>query len=468
VTVVDTTAPVIDAHVPIVVEATTAAGANVAYSAPLSHDAVDLDVAAACLPAGGALFPIGVATVACGRTDAHGNAAAPTYFTVTVTRRATSIAYTGATGGQASDRPALSAMLAHAGDGAPVAGKPVLFSLGSQSVLGTSGATGLAAAALALNQPAASYALSASFAGDALYGPSSATAPFQARQENATILYTGDGISPVGTPLALRATVMDSAAAGYSGPSAEAAPAATIGDLSRIWVEFDVYAANSCGSGTPLQRLFAQAADTGPLGDGIGTATATLASPSSESSLCVVPRVVGGSSGSVNLWYMPTADQTQAVTFYTASGQFVAGGGWVADPQGGGNGHGNFGFNARTQKNGNAQGQLVYVWRGTYGGVAADYQVKSNSLGALAFSGASYPITATLQGKCSIQVTSQSDGASLYSDGGCTFSGSVTDVDKLAGPDSFGLTVYDKNGVLYHRVDARPLQGGNAKVQNGK
>ena len=47
--------------------------------------------------------------------------------------------------------------------------------------------------------------------------------------------------------------------------------------------------------------------------------------------------------------------------------------------------HGNFGFNARYNKSGQPQGQFVYVWRGTYNGVAADFILKSNALSALGF-----------------------------------------------------------------------------------
>ena len=74
------------------------------------------------------------------------------------------------------------------------------------------------------------------------------------------------------------------------------------------------------------------------------------------------------------------------ITFYNNTGQFVTGGGWIIDPASGGNGHGNFGFNARFNKNGAPQGQMVYVYRGLYNGVLADYRIKSNSLTSLGFS----------------------------------------------------------------------------------
>ncbi|BCT91812.1 hypothetical protein LYSHEL_08360 [Lysobacter helvus] len=82
--VVDTTAPVIAAHSDLVIEATSAAGATVNYTAPATSDAVDGNGVATCLQAAGTTFPLGVTTVACNATDAHGNHATGTSFKVTV------------------------------------------------------------------------------------------------------------------------------------------------------------------------------------------------------------------------------------------------------------------------------------------------------------------------------------------------------------------------------------------------
>jgi hypothetical protein len=82
--VVDTTAPTIDAPADVTVEAVDANGANVSYAAPASHDAVDGDGLASCSPVSGSLFPPGTSTVTCSATDAAGNHAADTTFSVTV------------------------------------------------------------------------------------------------------------------------------------------------------------------------------------------------------------------------------------------------------------------------------------------------------------------------------------------------------------------------------------------------
>ena len=80
----DTTPPVIDAHADEVVEATSSSGVVVSYVAPNAVDDVDGVFAATCLPASETQFSIGDTIVTCNASDAAGNAAASTSFTVTV------------------------------------------------------------------------------------------------------------------------------------------------------------------------------------------------------------------------------------------------------------------------------------------------------------------------------------------------------------------------------------------------
>jgi hypothetical protein len=84
ITVVDTTAPAIDAHPDITVTAQDIAGAVVNYTPPATHDVVDGDGVATCSPLQGTTFPIGDTIVTCTATDATGNHATPTTFVVHV------------------------------------------------------------------------------------------------------------------------------------------------------------------------------------------------------------------------------------------------------------------------------------------------------------------------------------------------------------------------------------------------
>jgi hypothetical protein len=325
-----------------------------------------------------------------------------------------------------------------------------------------------------------SYTISIT-ANDGNGGTKTATVTITVNKEDATIDYTGDTIGLTGaTGLTLRATVWDSAAAGsgFTGDS-------TIGDITKMFVQFDIFTGNACG-GTPTTTRQAAVTDTGTAGDGIGTATASYTS-SSEATYCVVAKLIGSlTANSVNAWYMANPAQAAVITFSNNTGQFVTGGGWIWDPAGGGNKHGNFGFNARYNNRGQPQGQMVYVYRGLYpavGGVPADYRIKSNSLTTLAFScwdgvtwtscplnNTLFPARATLTGKSTIQINRASDGYVLYSDGNSTFSATVTDSGASSGigSDSYQLTVYDKNAVLYKSVPTALLQGGNVVIHGGK
>jgi MBG domain (YGX type) len=311
------------------------------------------------------------------------------------------------------------------------------------------------------------------------YSFSLANGSLTVTQEDAQILYTGDTIGLTGTNATLRATVWDSAAAGYTSINPETS-GGTIGDISKMYVVFDIYTATSCGTGTPTTTTAAQVSDGTAVNDGIGTATATYSS-NSEASFCVVARLVGQTGGaSVNQWFKADPAEASVLTFYNNTGQFVTGGGWILDPNGS---HGNFGFNARFNKNGSPQGQMVYVYRGLYNGVLVDFRIKSNSLTSLGFScwngtsyatcptgSATYPSKGILQGKSTIQINRVSDGYVLYSDGNATFNATVTDSGQSSGigSDDVQLTVYDKNAVLYKSIPKSPLEGGNVVIHPAK
>ena len=73
VTVHDTKGPVIAPHDDVVAEATKPQGADVAYTRPSWHDAVDGDGTATCLPASDSTFALGTTAVQCSAKDSHGN-----------------------------------------------------------------------------------------------------------------------------------------------------------------------------------------------------------------------------------------------------------------------------------------------------------------------------------------------------------------------------------------------------------
>jgi hypothetical protein len=80
----DITPPTIAVHADVTVEATSALGAIVSYTAPATSDAVDGAGIATCAPASGMQFALGDTTVNCDAVDVAGNHAAQTSFVVHV------------------------------------------------------------------------------------------------------------------------------------------------------------------------------------------------------------------------------------------------------------------------------------------------------------------------------------------------------------------------------------------------
>lgn len=83
VTIEDTTAPTLHLPADMTVNATSAAGAEVSYTATAT-DLVDPAVTPDCTPASGSLFGVGTTIVMCDASDTRGNRATTASFTVTV------------------------------------------------------------------------------------------------------------------------------------------------------------------------------------------------------------------------------------------------------------------------------------------------------------------------------------------------------------------------------------------------
>jgi hypothetical protein len=100
--------------------------------------------------------------------------------TVVVTKRDTTLGYTGPLSSTPSKTLALTAHLVDE-YGEPVVGRKVTFTVGSQTAIGTTDATGKASASLKLNQKQGSYPFSATFpagAPDPKYNGSSDSGTF--------------------------------------------------------------------------------------------------------------------------------------------------------------------------------------------------------------------------------------------------------------------------------------------------
>jgi hypothetical protein len=104
---------------------------------------------------------------ACGSSTMH----------VVVSMRATTLTYTGPNQANSTKNVSLTAQLVD-DLGQPVAGRVIVFTLGTQTISATTNASGVASATIRLNQKHGSYTVNAAFAGDVKYGSSNGSQAF--------------------------------------------------------------------------------------------------------------------------------------------------------------------------------------------------------------------------------------------------------------------------------------------------
>jgi len=111
----------------------------------------------------------------------------------TITKEESQITYGGALTQDYHDPFTASATLVDPVGGAPIAGKPVVFTLGVGDTCGPvlTDASGVASCSITPTQKAQTTSIVASFAGDVDYVPSTDTRPFVITKEETTTVYTG-------------------------------------------------------------------------------------------------------------------------------------------------------------------------------------------------------------------------------------------------------------------------------------
>ena len=112
----------------------------------------------------------------------------------TVQRARTTLTYDGSTSGDFHDPTVVSATLTRQYDASPIAGKPVHFTVASQSCDAVTSVAGQASCTITPQDPAGVYTVTATFAGDAGSQPSSDTQAFTVTREQTSLRYTGDTV----------------------------------------------------------------------------------------------------------------------------------------------------------------------------------------------------------------------------------------------------------------------------------
>jgi hypothetical protein len=149
--------------------------------------------------------------------DASSNFGANTLVVgFTITHEETALAFTGASATNADFDDAATVQVQLTTDGAPLANESVMISLGSGASTETcitpvTGPTGFATCQITPNQQAGPYTITATFAGDPFYAPSSANAPFTTNKEETTTKFTMSSPTVIanGHPTTFSATLLE-------------------------------------------------------------------------------------------------------------------------------------------------------------------------------------------------------------------------------------------------------------------
>ena len=127
----------------------------------------------------------------------------------TVERARTTLTYGGAASGDFHDPAVVSARLTRADNSAPLAGKTVTFTMGSESCAQLTDANGVAACSITPTEPAGPFGVSAAFAGDGNYVASADAKPFTVTREETTTSYTGPTVIAQGNAVTLSGRLLE-------------------------------------------------------------------------------------------------------------------------------------------------------------------------------------------------------------------------------------------------------------------
>ena len=127
----------------------------------------------------------------------------------TIRHEETTTALSGPSSVDLHDIATFTATLSETATAAPVGGKQIVISLGSQTCQGLAGPNGQFSCSLIVSQASGGYTATATFNGDSFYAPSIGTLPLTVTKEGTTLTYTGPVLIPRGQPVTLRATLLD-------------------------------------------------------------------------------------------------------------------------------------------------------------------------------------------------------------------------------------------------------------------
>ena len=135
----------------------------------------------------------------------------------TVDRARTTLHYDGAVAADFDDATILSAGLTRTATASPVAGETVMLAMGAESCSAVTDGSGEAACTVTPSEAAGARTVTATFAGDGNYQPSSDSAVFTVTREETTTVYTGPTVIAQGNPVVLSGRLLEDGVSPLSG-----------------------------------------------------------------------------------------------------------------------------------------------------------------------------------------------------------------------------------------------------------
>ena len=369
--------------------------------------------------------------------------------TFTVIKRPTEISYSGDSSGQYSDSMALTATLTN-DSGAPLAGKTVDFTIGTQSTSATTDAGGQAQTTLVLTQASGSLTVTANFAGDTEYAPISTASSFTLVAEDASVTF--DDSNPVAIEVA--------GSGGNSGPFSltvdvtETVPDQAIGSPAPGAIDMAVAFMRlvPIGPGTPSNASCIAGSVTGSGYDAGLSVTCTF-DDVPVNTYTVEVTIDGG--------YYEGSNENVLVVYDPSLG-FTTGGGWFYWPST--DDKTNFGYTMKYTRSGKVSGNFLLIRHMDDG---SKYRVKSNALYGLAIGEADGFGWASFSGKATYLEPGWEDAI-----GNHEFVVYVEDLGQRGDEDRVWLEMHDKKRNVIPSLsmdrdapdNATPIIGGSIIV----
>lgn len=411
----------------------------------------------------GSAFPIGTTTESYIAVDGAGNSASCS-FDVTVTKRPSTITYSGDHEEQYSDETVVKATLVDGITGNYIAGETLTFTIGTQSTTAVTDINGVAVSSFIIDQAPGAYLVEVEFDGNEYYQSSSLTEDFDILQENANVSYTGTMYASTGSANSSEATILLTA-------TIEDIDDGNRGEI----INADVYFVNR-DTGTPINSTpLSVSLISSTLGTVSYEWTVDLGNADSED--FEIGIVVGN-------YYIRNSSEDNTIILVTKaiSERFITGGGYLelccseGYLTGDVGTKNNFAFNVKFNKKGTSlQGNIRSLFRRHEAdGLVHTYRVKGNKMISLIVNGG----YAEFIGQANVQdVTDPLNPISILGNG--DFIVKMNDNGEPGiGVDDIVFSLYDRSGQLIYTSNWSPgtngvpqptlqlIDGGNIKVHD--